>query len=805
MMPGIIISLLSAIGLSSAVLMGGTQSDSVEVFQLDEATVSAAVANAGFSPLRVTDIPGEKILLNSPGRTFPELIRNVPGVYATAETGSFGDAKINIRGFKQENISVLLNGIPISGLTSGSMFWNNWAGLSDVTASIQLQKGIGNSMLSDNSVGGTVNIQTLTPSESGGGSVGFTYTGYGMSKANIELCSGKMKNDWSFTLSGSYTWGSSFVECSDLSSWSYLAVLTKRLNSRHSFNFTALGSPERHQQRSSRLSYSEIDRYGIDYNKNWGFCTDSEGKRYARTLSKNNYFKPYFTLTHTYVGGGGGKTAVRLNTSLYIALADGGGLYTESAGKRIASFIVPDGNPGAGHIDWDEVYAYNLSSPGSLGYRAQNIMSDYQAGHTQVGLKSDLHLKFSERWKLEMGLHWQMHYTWERERITDLLGADYWFEDYENNSLAGQAGRSSIKHVGDYIRTYNGRNQHYFTLYALTSHVAGNEKNIILTLGTSLNGTVLQRWDKYNYVASDVSGDWTGKCGGSVKGGALFKPVGGLGIYVNGAAYSRTPYSSVFFPNGNNTVSSHIVNEKNYMSELGVRFARSCWGAEATFYAAYWKDRNLMSSPYKSLEAEPVKYMVSGLDACHYGVELDAFAGWGNFFRTDFYASLGDWRWKNDVSATIYHPVSMQPVNQVNVYADGLHVGDAPQTQVGASVEFHPLAFGKAYWMTLADFSLRFDWNFNDRIWADFDPAVRTNPDDRVDSYRIPSYHLMNMNITWTQQIVKVKLSVFFNLNNIGNVSYIERSRDGALHDSSTFTGYWGNCRNMNFGIRLGF
>jgi len=796
--------LLSVIAVISSVLEVSAQIDSLEVFQLDEATVSAAVATAGLSPLRITDISREDIIVNSPGRTFPEIIRNVPGVYSTSETGSYGDARINIRGFKQENISVLLNGIPISGLTSGSMYWNNWAGLSDVTASIQLQKGIGNSMLSDNSVGGTINILTMTPSMDGGGNISYSYTGYGMSKANLEISSGQLKNGWSFAVNGSYTWGNSYVECSAVNSWSYLAVISKKFNSRHSLNFTALGSPEQHEQRSSRLSYGEVEKYGIEYNKNWGVYTDSDGNKSARTLSKNTYFKPYFTLTHTYKGETGSGIAVRLNTSLYGAIADGGGYYTESTGKRIASFLVPDGNQGAGHLDWDAVYDYNLTSPGVEGFRAQNIMTDYQAGHTQMGVKSDLHLKFSERWKLEAGLHWQMHNTWEREQITDLLGADYWYEDYAANSLAGQAGRSSIKHVGDYIRTYNGRNQHYFTLYALGAYVAGARKNVILTLGTSGSGTVLQRWDKYNYVGDGVDSEWTGKMGGSVKGGVLYKPVRGLGLYLNGAAYSRAPYSSVFFSSGNNSVSQHIVNEKNYLAEAGTRFSGDVWGVEATFYTAYWKDKTLMSSPYKTLEEEPVKYMVNGLDALHYGGELEAFVGWRRFFRADFFASLGDWRWKNDVEATIYDPVSMQPVNQVKVYADGLHVGDAPQTQVGASVEFHPFELGTAAWMMLADLSLRFDWNYNDRLWADFDPVNRTNPDDRSDPYLIPSYHLMNMNITWTQQIVKVKLSVFFNLNNIGNISYIERSKDGSLHDRSTFTGYWGNGRNINFGVRLG-
>ena len=50
------------------------------------------------------------------------MLKGIPSLYATSESGSYGDAKLNIRGFAQENLSVLLNGIPISGLVSGSMY-----------------------------------------------------------------------------------------------------------------------------------------------------------------------------------------------------------------------------------------------------------------------------------------------------------------------------------------------------------------------------------------------------------------------------------------------------------------------------------------------------------------------------------------------------------------------------------------------------------------------------------------------------------------------------------------------------------
>jgi len=150
---------------------------------IKEIIVSSGVKRKNVSPLRLVDIDEKTIAVQAAGKTYPELLKDIPGIYATAETGSYGDAKINIRGFKQENISVLLNGIPISGLTSGSMYWNNWLGLTDATATIQVQKGVGGSMLSDNSVGGSINIVTKSPGKTPTYGVGYNYAGGGTSKA----------------------------------------------------------------------------------------------------------------------------------------------------------------------------------------------------------------------------------------------------------------------------------------------------------------------------------------------------------------------------------------------------------------------------------------------------------------------------------------------------------------------------------------------------------------------------------------------------------------------------------------------
>ena len=774
----------------------GAQTDTTAIFALDGSSISASIANAAISSLRLTDINQDKLRENAPGRTFPEMIRNIPGVYSTSETGSFGDAKINIRGFKQENISVLLNGIPISGLTSGSMYWNNWMGLSDATASIQVQKGIGNSMLSDNSVGGTVNILTMRPSENPGAEAGWYHTGAGVNNAFVNISTGNMPKGWNLTLMGSYNWGSTFVDCSRISSGSFLAVLDKSFRGGHRLNFTALGSPETHQQRSSRLSYAEMEKYGISYNKSWGWQTAEDGSRFQRTTARNNYFKPYFTLTHSYDGGSsnaGGNGWKAFNT-FYLAIASGGGYYSESSGRRISSFVIPEGNEGEGQIDWDAVIADNAAaSPDEYGRRAGNVMTDYLAGHIQAGLKSNIVKEFGDRADLDAGIHWQIYDTWEKERITDLLGADYWYEDYEHKSLAGLNGRNPIKGVGDYVRTHNGRIQNYFTAYALAHYKAGNEKQLIFTLGASVSATCLRRWDLYNYTESEKWSDMASQAGGSVKGGVLYRLGRYSKFYANAAFYSRVPYASVFFSNGNNEISRDISNERNTLGEIGYRLACNTFGAEITGYAALWKNKALLSSPYSTIEEDPVKYMVKGLDAFHYGLEADLWWSHERFLRLDAFASVGDWRWKNDVTATIYDPTTLQPMGNVNVYADGLHVGDAPQTQIGASVRLS----------LTPGLDIRAEWSWNDRYWADFDPVSRTDPEDRADSYRIPSYHLFNVGVKWTGSIRKMGIVLFLNANNIADARYIERSKDGAGHDRATFTGYWAEGRNLNFGIRL--
>lgn len=796
-----------------------------DTLALQEVTVSATFSNSKNSPLRLTTIGNAALKSRASSRTYPELMKGIPGLYATSESGSYGDAKMNIRGFRQENTAVMLNGIPISGLVSGSMFWNNWMGLADATYAIQLQKGIGSSMLTDGSVGGTVNIITDASAEQLGGEAGIYASGYGTVKSYVKFSSGQLPKGWAFNLMASYVGGKGYVDATDVSSFAYMLNVSKRFGADHTLLFTALGSPENHDQRSSRLSWDEVREHGLKYNKNWGW-RDGE----AFNLSSNTYFKPYFTLQHIWKG----DSRLSMKNSLYLAIGNGGGRWSETKGAPLTSYMKDS------QIDWDAIVAANMPASGSgaslaalsaaagrsgsedssqpSGVAAQNILSQYMAGHTQVGAISSAEYRLTPSWTLGAGLHYQYYTTWEREQITDLLGADYWYEDYEHKSLAGLAGRDPIKHVGDFVRTDNGKVTHHGTGYLSASY---SSQKLNANVGASVFGSANCRVDHYNYTGDDAYSDWAQGVGASVKAGILYKPGRGHSIYANGGWYSRLPYASVFFSSGNNEITKGVKNERNILGEAGWRYVWDRGGLELTAYAAYWKNKSMMSNPYKQEDAYDTRYMVTGLDAFHYGVEAEVFHRLTDWLKLSAFASVGDWRWKNDVQAIIYDDYTRLEIGRVNVYSDGLPVGDAPQTQIGAVMDVD----------IPTGFHLSVDWQFNDRMYADFDPVSRTDPSDRAPSYRIPSYHLLGATLSWSRQTSiptaggcrlgrnssvyangadspytrNLGLTLFVTGNNLLDTVFIERGKDGASHDLETFRGFWGFGRTFSFGMRLSF
>ena len=138
---------------------------------LEEVQLFASVAIDRKTPVAVSTIKAAEIELKLGTQEFPEILKSTPGVYATKAGGGYGDGRINLRGFNSENVAVLINGIPVNDMENGRVYWSNWAGLGDVTSSMQVQRGLGASKVAVPSIGGTINIITKTTDVETGGNI----------------------------------------------------------------------------------------------------------------------------------------------------------------------------------------------------------------------------------------------------------------------------------------------------------------------------------------------------------------------------------------------------------------------------------------------------------------------------------------------------------------------------------------------------------------------------------------------------------------------------------------------------------
>lgn len=734
-------------------------SEADTTLSLQEIFVNANFQDVHQSSLSLTTISPERIRLHAAAPNYVEMLQSMPGVYATASTGSYGDATLNIRGFKQENIAILLNGIPIQGLTSGSMYWNNWMGLQEATYAVQVQKGMGASMLTDCAMGGAVNIITRRASLAPATSLGLVTNAYGTTKGAFNYSSGMLRGGWSVDLSLAYVRGGGYVECTDVETFSYMLNVSKRLGTDHTLIFTALGSPEQHDQRNTELSAEEVELYGRDYSKNWGVL---RGKDYS--IGRNHYWKPYFTLQHLYDGG-----SLHMKNSLYLAIADGGGrsTYSASGASPIINHQTPDG-----HIDFDAVVAENQANGIS-----KNIMLDYLSGHTQMGAIASADYDLSEQIRLSAGLQYQYYDTWSKMKVLDLLGGDV-FQLYGSNYG-----------LGDLIGSAYGRTTHHASGFLQARY---SNEHVNTNLGVSVfNGN----YRRHNDLTDECS-DWAHGWGASVRYGILWHAADWQDLFLNAGFNSRLPYASTFLASSDLKITHDIVNEKNLMAEVGWRPEWKGGGLELSGYIASWRDRTLSVSIANRTNQTKENYLVSGLNALHMGVELTAHQQLTPWLSAQAYAMLASWKWKGEGDAHVYDKYTNESLGGYTIYCDGLNVGDAPQTQLGLQLDAK-LPGG---------FYLNVGCQHNARMYADFEPKNRTNPDDKADSYRFPAYTLLDANIGWEGSLSDgCRLSLFVSGRNLTDTEYIERGTDGANHDRTTFRGYWGQARTVSCGMKLSF
>jgi iron complex outermembrane recepter protein len=757
-----------------------------KVIGLKEVHIISSFISERTTPIAVSTISARTIERQTGNQDYPEIMKMTPGVYATKAGGGSGDDRLTIRGFQQENIALLLNGVPVSSMENGLVYWSNWMGLTDATESIQVQRGLGASKVAMNSVGGTVNIITKSTQSEEGGSFRYSLSGYGNQKSILQLSSGKMKNGVAVTFLGSRTTGPGYVGGTYVNGWAYFLSVSKELNSRHKLVFTAVGSPERHGQQNYGLTNQQHLLYGNKFNPSWGIY---KGK--TLNLSENFYHKPQLNLNHYW----NISQKAFLATSAYLSFGYGGGRYSEtynSPQPLIWSFKK------ANQIDFDQAYIENLNNNDSAqlgdgtwvkGY-SRHILTNYKANHYWAGVLSTLNYSFSEKIKITAGLHLRTFKSRLFEEVDDLMGGNYWIEQYAW-SMSGLAGRDQIKKRGDVINVDNYSLMKYGSFFGQLEYQSGDIQYFI---ASSASATSYQRKDPYNYVIDPYS-DKVKKAGFDIKTGGSLKLSQHGSFYANLGYYSREPYFKFVFVNFSNAVARDLRNEKITSAEIGFEFNTGRITSRLNGYYTFWKDKAMLSRENIQLsDSSLTRSLVKGLNALHKGIELESSILLLKNLSISASLSVGDWKWVNDVTASIYNDNQVL-IDSTRIYTKGLFVGDAPQTQLGLSVDY----------TFLDHFNLVANWVYYDRLYANFDPANRISPTDTEQSYRIPAYGIADLYMTYDFEIRHLPASIQLSCQNLFDKDAITRGDDGSDHTLSTFTGYWAQGRTFNVSMKLSF
>lgn len=258
--------------------------------ELGEVQIVADIADRA-TPVAYSNIPTKQVEEElAGGADLPMVLNSTPSVYATQAGGGDGDARINIRGFSQRNIAVMLDGVPVNDMENGWVYWSNWSGLDVVLRSTQVQRGLSASKIAIPAVGGSMNLITKGIEAEKGMVLRQEITNFGYRRTTVGLTTGKMENGWGVTFAGSRKWGSSWVDGTFTDGWFYFLKLEKKFGN-HLLSVSGMGAPQSHGQRSFK---APVPRYSKEFAREMFVGSDED---YQNHKEYQEVFDEYYWIT----------------------------------------------------------------------------------------------------------------------------------------------------------------------------------------------------------------------------------------------------------------------------------------------------------------------------------------------------------------------------------------------------------------------------------------------------------------------------------------------------------------------------
>ena len=796
------------------------------------------------TPVAYTTVSKKEMEIRLGSQDIPMILNTTPSVYATGQGGGAGDARINLRGFNQRNVAVMINGVPQNDMENGWVYWSNWDGVGDATSSIQMQRGLSAVNLATPSIGGTMNIITDPASHEKGGKFKQEVGEGGFLKSTINYNSGLINDKLAVSGTIVRKTGDGFIDGTWTDAWAYYLGTSYAVSDDQRFELYAIGAPQRPGQnlyKQNIATYSQelagdVDGYDVTafaegekfeheagrfFNQNWAPVDPSyTGQQYwymygARTTDRYNsnllnerenfFHKPLVNLNHFYDI----NDEMRLSSVLYWSGGSGGGTGTYGSVKR---FPAIEGNnwwaSSPWTWDWNGEIAENSANIDSAWSDSENrstgILRNSINRQNTYGLISKLNYDVSEDLELQVGIDWRTAGIEHAREVRDLLGGDYYVDFADDNAPDGKK-----VGLGDIIAYHNET-----TVDWLGAFIQGKydiQKFNLYGMGgiSTIGYTYL---DHFAVDADVVKADNITTF--QVKGGGVFNLDDRMSAFVNGGYVEKPPIlDNVIAYDG--TVASNPDNEKFTSFEFGGKYASDLLLVKGSFYNTQWKDRNLTKSVTTGQgdSGDTDIIYLKGVNQSHTGFEIESKVALHDMVDLTLVYSKGDWFFDGDAIGDYQEmeynedgQVVGQMTTQYTYALDELKVGDMPQTAYVGGLTLKPIK----------GLSIQGLYKMYDDNYADWSPDAREGDgeEDRAQVWQAPGYSKLDLHFAYElPEVAGLDLTLTGHLFNALDDVYVQDAVDNSkyngygdkLHLAHNAEVFLGTPRHFNLGLTVNF
>lgn len=748
---------------------------------------------------------------NSGSESTAGLLQSTKDAFLQASAYNFGQARFSVRGIDNEYSSILINGIAMNRLSDGRPQYSNWGGLNDAVRNQEFTNGSSPSDYTFGGIGGTQYITTRASVYRPGTRISFlgTNTNYSY-RAMATYASDMNKKGWAYVVSGGRRWAhEGYFDGTDYSANSLFTSIEKRINNKHSLNFTAIYAQNR-RGKNSPNTQEVTDLMNFKYNSYWG---NQEGEK--RNSRVKDVEEPIFMLSHywkinpktrlhtnlSYQFGKIGNSRIDYQkadnpdptyyknlpsyyTTMYTYVDDVPTYTPDYAGAETAkaNFLA---NP---QLNWSEMYRINTEN---IANGSRYVLYEDRTDDKTLIANSILSSQLADNIVMNAGGNFTQSKSSNFQNLLDLLGGTYYTDidtfgttEDEQQSDLNQPNRNVVE--GDkygYNYDINARKIDFFTQFKFTY------SKVDFYLGQSFARNSYQRegFYKNGYYPDNSFGKSEKKNFDNFgfKGGATYKLSGQHYFDFNGVYMSKAPNTKDVFPNAriSNAITDNISNETIKSIDASYIFRMANLKARFTVYFNETENTTDITFYYadniSGANGEFVSEVVSGQNKRNKGVEVGLEHQITSTLKATAVYAYGEYTYTNNPNLTIHADGVTEDIFNGKTNMEGYKQAGMPQQGYSAGLEYRDPKF---WWIGA-------NANYLSNNYLDVAPLLRTsqfisNSDEANFPYnpelaenyltqeKFDAFTLVNLMGGKSWRIKKKTLGLFASINNLFDVQY---------------------------------